>query len=128
MGCEEFLISVAFVDKAEISRLNHRYRGIQGPTDVLSFPHLQKNEESKSNSYCQHKAASPQPYLGDVVIALDVAQNQAPHYGTTLADEVTFLIVHSILHLLGYDHHEPLEARRMQRKEKEVLAALAKSE
>ena len=97
-------ISVTFVDNAAIAELNNQYRNKPMPTDVLSFP-LGEN--------------------GDIVISMERAQEQATLYGHPLQREVAFLTVHSMLHLLGYDHENGgLEAMRMREKEEAVLIQL----
>ena len=103
---------------AEIRRLNRIYRQKDATTDVLSFPlgqdgHYDVNKETGC------------AMLGDVVISLETAVKQAHIYGHSLEREIGFLTVHSMLHLLGYDHEtSPLEERKMREKEEEVLGEL----
>ena len=111
-------ISVTFVDNASIAELNNQYRNKPMPTDVLSFP-LGENGvyDVDENNGCK--------MLGDIVISMERAQEQATLYGHPLQREVAFLTVHSMLHLLGYDHEtSPLEARKMREKEEQVLGEL----
>mgnify|MGYP000445318668 FL=1 len=111
-------ISVTFVDNAAIAELNNQYRNKPMPTDVLSFP-LGENGvyDVDENNGCK--------MLGDIVISMERAQEQATLYGHPLQREVAFLTVHSMLHLLGYDHEtSPLEERKMREKEEEVLGEL----
>ena len=111
-------ISVTFVDDAEIHRLNLQYRGKDQATDVLSFP-LGENGKYDVN---QETGAA---MLGDVVISMERAVEQAALYGHTLQREVAFLTVHSMFHLLGYDHEAGgLEAVRMREKEEAALIQL----
>ncbi|WP_370827193.1 rRNA maturation RNase YbeY [Fournierella massiliensis] len=111
-------ISVTFVDNAAIQELNARYRGKDMPTDVLSFP-LGENGVYDKN---EDTGAS---LLGDIVISMEKAMEQAELYGHALQREVAFLTVHSMLHLLGYDHEAGgLEAVRMREKEEAVLVQL----
>ncbi len=111
-------VSVSFVDNAEIHRLNKLYRGVDKPTDVLSFP-LGENgvyDVNNETGAC---------LLGDVVISMETAVKQARVYNHSLEREVGFLTVHSMLHLLGYDHETtPLEAAKMHEKEELVLERL----
>ena len=101
-------ISVTFVDDAEIHRLNLEYRGKDQATDVLSFPLGQDGQYDVN----QETGAA---MLGDVVISMERAVEQAALYGHTLQREVAFLTVHSMFHLLGYDHEAGgLEAVRMR--------------
>ena len=107
-----------FVDNAAIAELNNQYRNKPMPTDVLSFP-LGENGvyDVDENNGCK--------MLGDIVISMERAQEQATLYGHPLQREVAFLTVHSMLHLLGYDHENGgLEAMRMREKEEAVLTQL----
>ena len=111
-------VSVTFVDNAKIRELNKQYRNIDRETDVLSFP-LGENGEYDIN----HDTGAKM--LGDIVISLEKAVEQAEMYGHPLQREVAFLTVHSMLHLLGYDHEAGgLEAVRMREKEEAVLTKL----
>ena len=111
-------VSVRFVDNEQIRELNKEYRNIDRETDVLSFP-LGENGvyDVDENNGCK--------MLGDIVISMERAQEQATLYGHPLQREVAFLTVHSMLHLLGYDHENGgLEAMRMREKEEAVLTQL----
>ena len=111
-------VSVRFVDNEQIQQLNAKYRDIDKATDVLSFP-LGENGEYDRNP------SSGAALLGDVVISMPKAMEQAEEYGHSLDREVAFLTVHSMLHLLGYDHvNGGLEALRMREKEETVLTQL----
>jgi len=105
-------VGVVFVDDDYIAGLTRQYRGIDDPTDVLSFamlegPAMPGDEE--------------EPMLGDVVISLETAQRQAGEYGHSFAREVAYLTVHGVLHLLGYDHETPPEKQKMRTKEETIL-------
>ncbi len=108
-------ISVTFVDDKEIRVLNREFRNIDRSTDVLSFP-LGENgvyDENPETGAC---------LLGDIVISLEHAVAQAEEYGHSFQREVAFLTVHSMLHLLGYDHvGGGIEAEIMREKEEETL-------
>jgi probable rRNA maturation factor len=95
-----------------MARLNRTHRGVEGPTDVLAFP-LREGPWS-------HLAPE---LLGDVVISVDTARRQGRQAGTGLRAELALLLVHGILHLLGYDHAGAEERRRMWRKQRTVLLA-----
>lgn len=111
-------ISVSFVDNAEIQQLNNQYRGKDMPTDVLSFP-------LGENGQYDHNEDTGAALLGDIVISMEKAMEQAQLYGHPLQREVAFLTVHSMLHLLGYDHEGGgLEAVKMREKEEAVLIQL----
>lgn len=111
-------ISVTFVNDAQIRDLNKQHRNIDKATDVLSFP-LGENGEYDVNMETGAKV------LGDIVISMERAVAQAEEYGHPLQREVAFLTVHSMLHLLGYDHvNGGLEAVHMREKEEAVLTQL----
>ena len=111
-------ISVNFVDDAQIAQLNKQYRGKDAPTDVLSFP----LGENGQYDYNQETGAA---MLGDIVISMERAVEQAALYGHSLQREVAFLTVHSMLHLLGYDHEiNGIEALKMREKEEKILTNL----
>lgn len=100
-------VSVTFVDNAAIRELNNAYRTIDRETDVLSFPMYERGEIP----------AGPLPkMLGDIVLSLEKAVSQAEEYRHSFEREVAFLTVHSVLHLLGYDHEES------EREESEMFA------
>ena len=101
-------VSVSFVDEQEIHRLNLETRGVDRATDVLSFP-MSEGEEFEINP--ENGAA----LLGDIVISLPRALAQAEEYGHSPEREVGFLTVHSVLHLLGYDHVDDEEGERYMR-------------
>lgn len=108
-------VSFSFVSEDEIRRLNAEYRQKDAVTDVLSFPQyddfgILDNEEE----IC----------LGDVVICSGVARRQAEEYGHSYDREIVYLFVHSILHLLGYDHMEEEERREMRSREEDIMAKI----
>jgi probable rRNA maturation factor len=107
-------VSVLITDDEMVRRLNREYAGEDTPTDVLAFS-LTEGEEF----------ASPDDVvrLGDVIISYETARRQAAEAGRPVGDEVDHLLVHGILHLLGYDHAEPAEEERMRGREQELLAA-----
>ncbi len=111
-------VSVRFVDNEEIKRLNSQYRNIDRETDVLSFP-LGENGEYDINPDTGAKL------LGDIVISMEKAFEQADLYDHSLQREIGFLTVHSMLHLLGYDHESGgMELVHMREKEEAVLTQL----
>lgn len=111
-------VSVSFVSNKEIRNLNKIYRNKDSVTDVLSFP-------LTSDGKCDTNPETGFVLLGDVVISLETAFKQANIYGHSLEREVGFLTVHSMLHLLGYDHEtSALDERIMREKEEAVLEKL----
>jgi len=106
-------ISVTFVDLDEIHELNKQYRGVDKPTDVLSFPQFDDLEE-EIPEVCEI-------CLGDVVICEQKAREQAEEFGHSFERELVYLFTHSILHLLGYDHMEEDEKKAMRAREEEIM-------
>ncbi len=130
-ACEETLsyedcdfdaqISLTFVDNEEIRRLNKEFRQKDAATDVLSFPMLEfdKNGDIIDADY---DVDDGEIVLGDIVISAERALSQAEEYGHSFLREVTFLVVHSMLHLLGYDHvASEEEETRMRQKQTDIL-------
>ncbi len=118
-------VSLSIVGDAEIHALNREYRGVDRPTDVLSFPLCEPGELAGPFVRPGGRAVNGPPLLlGDVVISLPRARRQARDFGHSLAREMGFLAVHGALHLLGYDHETPEEEARMQAEAEAVLAML----
>lgn len=113
---EECEISISIVDNEEIHQINKQFRGIDRPTDVLSFPQLTFEEGE-----IMDRNENGEVVLGDIIISLERAREQAEEYGHSLKREIAFLTAHSMLHLLGYDHMEPEEEKEMFAKQKEIL-------
>lgn len=107
-------VSVLLVNNEEIHTLNNEYRGIDRPTDVLSFPLGENGEYDEDPDTGAYQ-------LGDIVISLETALKQSQIYGHSLEREVGFLTVHSMLHLLGYDHEESSLAERIMREKEEAI-------
>ena len=108
---KDYEVSVSFVDNNEIKTLNRDYRGVDNETDVLSFPIEDEFDFST-------------PILGDIIISLEKADEQAKEYGHTLEREVAYLTAHSMFHLMGYDHMNEEEKNIMRNKEKQVMRNL----
>lgn len=115
-------------DDKEIHQINREYRGVDRPTDVLSFPTLpcrpghtlgcdpgQAYREMDESGDC---------FLGDIILSLPMARAQAQEYGHSLKREVTYLTVHALCHLMGYDHIEPEDRRRMRAMEEKALGSI----
>ena len=111
-------ISVTFVDNKQIHELNKLHRKIDAPTDVLSFP-------MGENGVYDIDPATNAKILGDIVISMEKAAEQAKRYGHSLQREVGYLTAHSMLHLLGYDHEKGgLEKVHMREKEEWIMSQL----
>lgn len=108
-------VSISFVDNDSIHELNRDWRGVDRPTDVLSF---------ECDGYDDDMPVFDDEVfeLGDIVIAPDVAEGQAPEYGLSFAHEMSLLVTHGLLHLCGYDHIDDDEAQEMEKRERELLS------
>ena len=95
-------VSVTIVDNEEIRKINNKFRNIDRATDVLSFPLIDFDNESLPDD-------GSKIYLGDIIISIERAKEQAKEYGHSIDREIGFLTAHSMLHLLGYDHMVPEE-------------------
>jgi probable rRNA maturation factor len=104
-------ISVVITDDETIRRLNHQFRDVDAPTDVLSFPDEPVPGETE-------------PYLGDVILSLPTIRRQAEAEAHTLSDELVLAVIHGTLHVLGYDHDTPERQARMWAKQTEALQAM----
>ena len=116
-GADRGEVSVTLTDNAYIHELNRDYRGIDRPTDVLSFA-LRESEEPEI-------VGGPEiDVLGDLVISVERAREQAAEYGHSLRREIAFLTVHGMLHLLGYDHIEEADREEMEGEQRFVMERL----
>ena len=118
---EEFEVSISFVNNQEMRSLNKEYRNIGKETDVLSFPLVEfieeeLNTEDEDAEYIEEEIA-----LGDIVISMEKAVEQSEEYGHSFKRELAFLLVHGMLHLLGYDHDEEASEGEMFDKQEEIL-------
>ncbi|MBQ6454765.1 MAG: rRNA maturation RNase YbeY [Eggerthellaceae bacterium] len=119
-------VSISFVDNQRIAALNEEYRGIVGPTDVLSFE-CDGVEDDAGFSAINMEGDSVYE-LGDIIIAPDVAESQCAEYGNTFIQELSLLLTHGLLHLCGYDHMTDDEAEVMEAREKALLSEWFKVE
>ena len=108
-------ISLVFVSNSEIKKINKKYRNKDKATDVLSFPFFDlKNKKEVINE------VSPF-YLGEIFISYDKAKTQAKQFGFSLKREISRLLIHGILHLLGYDHYKKEERKKMENLESNIM-------
>lgn len=125
-----YQISLLFVDNEEIKDINRETRGIDKATDVLSFPMLDYPKDNvfkevyKETKFNEIYLDGEELVLGDMVLSLERAKEQSIEYNHSFNREVCYLVVHSILHLLGYDHMEDEEKKRMRKREEEILGDL----
>jgi len=141
LGLENAELSILLVNDSLVRKLNHKFRGLDKTTDVLSFPQIHKIQDVRCR---QHPPQSPLAkggikrgyrasfaglVLGDVVINLQAAKRQAPEHQMSFTDEMRWLLIHGILHLIGYDHEKSKYAeRKMRQKEKELLEYMSGKE
>jgi probable rRNA maturation factor len=113
-GCE---VSITLVDNTVIAALNREYRGVDAPTDVLSFAMMEGEEFLDLNE-------DGEAVMGDIVISMEKVADQAREYGHSIEREFAFLVVHGTLHLLGYTHDGRQDTKRMRQREEEILEGL----
>lgn len=111
-------LSIILVDDAYIQNLNQEYRGLDQPTDVLSFAMV---DEQPGAPVLNATEMELPELLGDIFISVERAVEQAKEYGHSLEREICYLAIHGLLHLLGFDHHEPEETREMRQAEEAIL-------
>ena len=110
-------VSLVFTQSKRVGQLNRDYRGVDQPTDVLAFYMCPQKGSDSSFANPPDGVA----HLGDVIISYPQALAQAKKQGHALQRELALLVIHGVLHLLGYDHEEPQEAKKMRAREKELL-------
>lgn len=123
-GIQEGEVALTFVDNEQIHELNREYRGIDRPTDVLSFALNESVEEELDILYeieDEQELDEMNDLLGDIIISTERAKEQADEYGHSLEREIGFLFVHGFLHLLGYDHQDEPSEQIMMDKQEAVL-------
>ena len=122
-------VNLTLTDNEGIHRINKEFREIDRPTDVLSFPML-SYEHPADFSFLERESDDDfnpdtgEALLGDIVISIDKVYEQSESYGHSVEREFAFLIVHSMLHLFGYDHMEPQEEREMFDRQEAILQGL----
>lgn len=109
-------LSITFVDSERIQAINEQYRKINQPTDVISFAF-----EEASDEELEIIGADIPRILGDIIISVPIARQQAIEYNHSFERELGFLIVHGFLHLLGYDHQSEQAGKQMFQKQKDIL-------
>ena len=125
----DFQTVLILTDDPSIRRLNREYRQIDRATDVLSFP-MQEPDAFLDYALLEEKQEdhfdpdTGELLLGDIIISLDRVTKQAEAYGHSVKREYAFLIAHSMLHLFGYDHEDPDEAKKMEEKQRIILERL----
>jgi len=109
---EDAEVSILLTDDEQVRQLNREYRDIDSPTDVLSFSQSEGEDVG---------AGVEDSILGDVVISVETARRQAKEHGHSLDEEIDVLLAHGLLHLLGYDHEDPDDAKAMFARQEGIL-------
>ena len=114
-------ITVTFTNPENIRKINKQYRNIDKATDVLSFPLYEKQELDKK---IEQQEFLHEDVLGDVVISIEKVEEQAKEYGHSFERELSYMLVHGFYHLMGYDHIEEEDKKKMREKEEKILDIL----
>jgi probable rRNA maturation factor len=115
-------VAIVLIDEPQMAELNETHMGKEGPTDVLSFP----IETARPGLPPTRVSGGPPIELGDVFIAPSIVRRNAEQQGVPFEDELALMIVHGLLHLLGWDHEDEADAIRMERRERELLARIGR--
>lgn len=110
-------VNVVLTNPKNIQELNKKYRNIDKPTDVLSFPMFEKDE-------IENLEGNLQDILGDIVISIEKVEEQAKEYEHSFKRELAYMLVHGFYHLMGYDHIEEIDKKEMRKKEENILNKL----
>lgn len=128
-------VGLTVTDDATIQEMNRRFRQVDAPTDVLAFPLLEPGQVERAAGRAGADGSGRPPaggfvdppdgilHLGDVVVSLARAREQADQYGHSAGRELSYLVVHGVLHLLGYDHESVPDKERMRQREELILAS-----
>lgn len=115
-------VTILLVSDEEMGAYNERFLKRTGPTDVLAFP----VEDLQAGVVPERDANDPPLLLGDIIVAPEYISGQAGEYGVSFDDEISLMVIHGLLHLLGYDHQSDEEAELMEQREREILAKIGK--
>ncbi len=120
---EDVEVAITFVDEAPMAQLNTTHLGKPGPTDVLSFP----LEDLAPGAIAEGPEGGPPRNIGDIFICPAVVADNATAAAVSFEDEMALMVVHGLLHLLGYDHIVDSEAEQMEQRERDLLAAVGRT-
>ncbi len=118
---DKLLVSVTLTNPENIKKINKEYRKINRPTDVLSFPMFEKEE---IDEFVKSQKWEYTDILGDMVISIEQVENQSKEFGHSFERELSYMVVHSFYHLMGYDHIKEEDKQKMRPKEEFVLNEL----
>ena len=114
-------ITITFTNPENIQEINKQYRNIDRATDVLSFPMFEKEELDQK---IKQKDFEHEDILGDIIISIEKVEEQAKEYGHSFERELSYMLVHGFYHLMGYDHMEEEDKKKMRKKEENILEKL----
>ena len=117
----KLIITVTFTTPENIRKINNKYRNIDRATDVLSFPMFEKDELDKK---IKEQDFICEDVLGDIIISVEKVEEQAKEYGHSFERELSYMVVHGFYHLMGYDHIEEEDKKKMRPKEEKILNEL----
>lgn len=118
---DNYEVSVLITDDSEIKEFNKKYRNVDSETDVLSFPQFEENGDSEEPLFFEE---TEEIILGDIIISAERALEQSEDFGHSFTREMSYLLVHGILHLLGYDHMTDDDKKAMRQMEEKILLKL----
>ncbi len=118
---EKFYINIILTTPEKIKQINSKYRNIDNETDVLSFPMFEKSE---IDEILNNKSYNIKEVLGDIVISIDRVKKQAEEYNHSFERELSYMVVHGFYHLMGYDHIQEEDKKKMRQKEENILNKL----
>lgn len=121
MQASKLYITVTFTNPENIQEINKQYRNIDRATDVLSFPMFEKEELDQK---IKQKDFEHEDILGDIIISIEKVEEQAKEYGHSFERELSYMLVHGFYHLMGYDHMEEEDKKKMRKKEENILEKL----
>lgn len=122
---EPVALDLLITDDRQIHRINKKYRGIDSPTDVLSFALNEKNSEGLDIEFPPEQDGIRN--IGEIIISFPRVCEQADEHGVSVDEELTLMITHGVLHLLGYDHIDDSDAKKMSQREKSITAKIKNS-
>lgn len=117
----KLIITITFTNPEEIRKINKEYRNIDKATDVLSFPMFEKEELEEK---IEKENFLHEDILGDIIISIEKVKEQAIEYGHSFERELSYMLVHGFYHLMGYDHIEEKDKKKMRPKEDKILNEL----
>ena len=117
----KLIITITLTTPSKIRKINNEYRQIDRATDVLSFPMFEKSELDKK---IENNDFLYEDILGDIIISVEKVKEQAKEYGHSFERELSYMVVHGFYHLMGYDHIEEADKKKMRPKEEKVLTEL----